>query len=300
MKLVRLYDPQYGPRLGMLSGERVYDITGIIGSGITSPVALLKHSGYELLTFLERRVTPYLDNAACYLYDELDVPARNGRRHLMRPLDPPEVWAAGVTYLQSRDAREFETQTKSIYDRVYEAERPEIFLKATPHRVVGPYDPVGLRSDSRWMVPEPELGLVLGVDGNIIGYIAGNDMSCRDIEGENPLYLPQAKIFKNCCSLGPILALDHPDFDPTSLTISCRISRQGAVIFDASTSTANLKRSFEELVQCLIRDNVILPGTVLLTGTCVVPPDEFSLEHGDLIEIAIDGLGVLRNRAECI
>ena len=144
-------------------------------------------------------------------------------------------------------------------------------------------------------MPEPELGLVIGNEGQIIGYVIGNDMSSRDIEGENPLYMPQAKVYKNCCAIGPVMKLNDNMFDPSNLTIHCRILREGKVVYDDKTSTSKLHRTFEELVEFLTRDNPIPFGTVLLTGTCLVPPDEFTLREGDQVEISIDGLGTLRN-----
>jgi len=194
------------------------------------------------------------------------------------------------------EARMAESKTSDIYDRVYAAPRPELFLKATAARVVGSGDTIGVRSDSSSMVPEPELGLVLGANLQIIGYISGNDMTARDIEGENPLYLPQAKIFNHSCALGPVLALSEAIPDPYNLNITCAIYRNGETVFSDKANTGQLNRKLDELVSYLGRNNTILPGTVLLTGTCIVPPDSFTLLPGDLVEIAIDHLGVLSNR----
>lgn len=220
------------------------------------------------------------------------------RNRILLPIVPPEVWGAGVTYLRSRVAREYETKAKGIYDLVYEAERPEIFFKATPSRCVGPGDTAYIRSDTRWAVPEPELGLVLGPKYEIVGYTIGNDLSARDIEGENPLYLPQAKIYYGCCALGPAIALPETIGDPKSLRIEMRILRNGSEIFRGSVSTSSLKRGLQELVDFLTRDNVVPPGTVLLTGTGIVPPDDFTLKSGDMVEIEVEKIGVLRNRIE--
>ncbi|MBO1511178.1 fumarylacetoacetate hydrolase family protein [Metabacillus bambusae] len=219
---------------------------------------------------------------------------------LTTPLDAPEVWASGVTYEKSRDARNYEaTEGKldatTFYDKVYDAERPEIFFKSTAARTVGPGQEVYLRSDSNWQIPEPELGLVINKDGKILGYIAGNDMSCRDIEGENPLYLPQAKVWKNSCSIGPAILLADAVDDPYELTITCRIFRNNEKVFDGMASVNQLKRKLDELVSYLVLDNEIFDGTVLLTGTCVVPPNEFTLTDGDTIEIEISGVGILIN-----
>jgi 2-dehydro-3-deoxy-D-arabinonate dehydratase len=221
---------------------------------------------------------------------------------LLAPIEAPEVWAAGVTYQRSREARNYEAtggklDASTFYDKVYDAERPELFLKSTAARTVGPNDQVNLRNDSQWQVPEPELGLVLSSEGAIVGYIIGNDMSCRDIEGENPLYLPQAKVWKRSCAIGPAIRLPETVEDPYALDIACRIYRDGEKLVDESASTGQLKRKLEELASYLHRDNVVFDGTVLLTGTCVVPPNQFTLEAGDVIEIEITGLGTLVNTA---
>ena len=219
---------------------------------------------------------------------------------LTTPIDAPEVWAAGVTYKKSREARNYEaTQGKldveTFYDKVYEAVRPEIFFKSTADRTVGPNDPVYLRSDSNWQIPEPELGLVIDKDGTVLGYTAGNDMSCRDIEGENPLYLPQAKVWRNSCSIGPSIVLKETVSDPYEFSIICRIYRDNEMVFNGEAKVNQLKRKLEELVHYLTLDNEIFDGTVLLTGTCVVPPNEFTLQENDVIEIEIPGIGILKN-----
>ncbi len=221
---------------------------------------------------------------------------------LLVPVEAPEVWAAGVTYQRSREARNYEAtegrlDAATFYDKVYTAERPELFLKSTQARTVGPAAEVCLRSDSQWQVPEPELGLVLDRDGSILGYTIGNDMSCRDIEGENPLYLPQAKVWRQSCSIGPAIRLADTVANPYDLELSCRIYRQGELAVNESASTGLLKRKLEELVTFLRRDNVLFDGTVLLTGTCIVPPNQFTLEPGDRIEITISQIGTLINTA---
>ncbi|MBS4178666.1 fumarylacetoacetate hydrolase family protein [Lederbergia citrea] len=218
---------------------------------------------------------------------------------LQLPVNAYEVWASGVTYLKSKKARNYESQgsedAESYYDKVYEAERPEIFLKSTDRRTIGPNDPLYLRSDSNWQIPEPELGLVIDKQGKIVGYTIGNDMSSRDIEGENPLYLPQAKIWKHSCSIGPAILLAETVEDPYNFEIICRIFRGEKKVFEESANTSQLKRKYEELVDFLIRDNEVFPGTILLTGTCIVPPNDFTLNEGDLVEIEIPGIGRLSN-----
>lgn len=220
---------------------------------------------------------------------------------LIVPVEAPEVWAAGVTYERSRDARNYEAtagklDAATFYDKVYVAERPELFMKSTAARTVGPEDEMCLRSDSNWQIPEPELGLVLMKDGTIAGFTIGNDLSCRDIEGENPLYLPQAKVWKRSCSIGPAIRLAETVANPYDLTITGRIFRSGQLIVEGTASTGQLKRSLDELVSYLIRDNEAYDGMVLLTGTCIVPPNEFTLQEGDVVEIEITGIGILRNR----
>jgi len=219
---------------------------------------------------------------------------------LTTPIDAPEVWAAGVTYEKSKEARNYEaTQGKldsqTFYDKVYDAKRPEIFFKSTAARTVGPNEPVYLRSDSNWQIPEPELGLVIDSDGTILGYIAGNDMSCRDIEGENPLYLPQAKIWKNSCAIGPAILLKDAVENPYDLTIICRIFRNNEKVFEGEAQVNQLKRKLDELVSYLVLDNDVFAGTVLLTGTCIVPPNDFTLADNDRIEIEIPEIGILNN-----
>ena len=213
---------------------------------------------------------------------------------LLAPLTNQEVWAAGVTYLRSRDARMEESKDGgTVYDRVYAADRPEIFFKATPHRVVGPGENVRIRSDSKWNVPEPEVALAINSHGTIFGYTVGNDMSSRDIEGENPLYLPQAKVYSACCALGPGLVVRPPL--PSTTTISLAISRGGSEVFSGSTALDQMKRTFPELAGWLFRDNAFPRGCYLLTGTGLVPPNEFTLASGDIIEITVAGLGKLTN-----
>ena len=219
--------------------------------------------------------------------------SRQGLR-LGRPLVPPEVWAAGVTYRKSREERERESETPDPYARVYRAERPEIFLKATPTRCVGPGEAVGVRGDSGWDVPEAELAFILH-GGAITGYTAGNDVSSRAIEGANPLYLPQAKIYHRCCSIGPCIVNAESVSDPHNLTIGCTILRGGKQVFAGEASTSQMVRTCEELAGFLTRHNPVPDGTVVLTGTGIVPHQEFSLQAGDVVRIEIEGIGVLEN-----
>jgi len=218
-----------------------------------------------------------------------------GESHLP-PLEGQEVWAAGVTYRRSREARMEESESEAdVYDRVYRAERPELFFKATPHRVVGHGGEVRIRSDSAWNVPEAELALAIGSRGQVFGYSIGNDMSSRSIEGENPLYLPQAKIYDGSCALGPCLLVTEEPL-PSSTEISIRVGRRGGIAFEGKTQLSEMKRRPSELAGFLFRDNSFPSGCYLLTGTGIVPESDFTLAPGDEIAITIEPIGTLVNR----
>ena len=216
---------------------------------------------------------------------------------ILAPVQNQEVWASGVTYYRSRSARIEESKDSGggdFYDRVYTAERPELFFKAVGSRVVGTGQPVRIRKDSKWNVPEPELVLVINREGKIVGLTVGNDMSSRDIEGENPLYLPQAKVYDGSCAIGPcITILEGPIEKSTAIVLE--IHRAGAMVFTGTTTLAELKRDTEELVSYLYREMTFAEGAMLFTGTGIVPGDEFTLDHGDTIRITIDGIGTLEN-----
>jgi 2-dehydro-3-deoxy-D-arabinonate dehydratase len=215
---------------------------------------------------------------------------------LCAPLERQEVWAAGVTYLRSRTARMEESDFgATAYDRVYAAERPELFFKSLPEKVVATGEPVGIRRDARWSVPEPELALVLNSRGSIVGYTIGNDMSARDIEGESLLYLPQAKIYEHSCALGPCIRLGASESAARAWTIRLAIRRQGQAVFTGQTSAGQIKRGFEELARFLFRAQTFPHGAVLLTGTGIVPPDAFTLQAQDLVQIEVSGIGRLEN-----
>jgi 2-dehydro-3-deoxy-D-arabinonate dehydratase len=218
---------------------------------------------------------------------------------VLAPVDHQEVWAAGVTYKRSKVAREEESVgAAQFYDKVYTAPRPEIFLKATPARVVAADEPVRIRKDSKWNVPEPELALVVAPSLKIVGYTIGNDMSSRDIEGENPLYLPQAKIYRGSCALGPVITLADDMPELSTVEIRLVIERQGKQAFAGSTTLAQMARSPESLVEWLGKELDFPDGVILLTGTGIVPPDSFSLTSGDTIRITIAGIGALTNQVE--
>jgi 2-dehydro-3-deoxy-D-arabinonate dehydratase len=215
---------------------------------------------------------------------------------LLPPVERQEVWAAGVTYLRSKTARMEESDfSATAYDKVYAAERPELFFKSLAEKVVGTGEPVGIRRDAKWNVPEPELALVMNSQGKIVGHTVGNDMSSRDIEGENLLYLPQAKVYDRSCALGPWIVLGTPEAAAREWRISIQIRRAGQTVFTGETSVGQIKRRFDELAGFLFRSQSFPHGAVMLTGTGIVPPDTFTLEEGDEIGIEITGIGLLRN-----
>lgn len=216
---------------------------------------------------------------------------------LQPPIEHQEVWAAGVTYYRSRSARIEESKDSgggSFYDRVYSAERPELFFKAQGHKVAGPNSPVRIRSDANWSVPEPELVLVINPHGVIVGYSIGNDVSSRDIEGANPLYLPQAKVYDRSCALGPGILIQREPM-PVHTQIALEIVREGSAVFAGSVALSEMKRDPQTLVEYLYRDQSFPYGCFLLTGTGIIPPDDFTLHSSDLIGITIDGIGTLSN-----
>ncbi|HXT40375.1 MAG TPA: fumarylacetoacetate hydrolase family protein [Candidatus Angelobacter sp.] len=215
---------------------------------------------------------------------------------LLPPVEKQEIWAAGVTYLRSKKARMEESDfSANAYDRVYEAARPELFFKSMPEKVVGPGEPVGIRKDAKWNVPEPELALVVNSGGKIAGLTIGNDMSSRDIEGENLLYLPQAKVYNRSCALGPWILVGVPEAEARGWKIELQIRRNGEPVFAGETSVGQIKRSFDELAAFLFRSQDFPHGAALLTGTGIVPPDTFTLRSGDTVRINISGIGTLEN-----
>ncbi len=292
MKLCRFWRPDRGVAIGLAVGEDVYDLSAADANRYGSFTRLI-HS--EDLAEELREVIPKAGSPCCS-WPELDRPTGPDMPHLLAPITSQEVWAAGVTYLRSRDARMEESpQGGSFYDKVYHAARPELFFKATAHRVSAPHEPVRIRRDSRWNVPEPELVLVINGRGGLSGFTIGNDMSSRDIEGENPLYLPQAKVYKGCCALGPAVVPAGAINDARTLTIRLQISRGSTIVFEGRTSIAQMKRGFGELIEYLFREQEFPDGVLLMTGTGLVPPDSFTLQSGDVVEITIPEIGTLSN-----
>jgi 2-dehydro-3-deoxy-D-arabinonate dehydratase len=297
---VRIVQFVVGPgdrRVGRLEGDQIVDLT----SGASAV-----RSSLDLVAWADREAAD-LTAAVAHLANSggatfpltafADAP-EGGARYLDRPIDPPEVWGCGVTYRKSAEFRDEETSGKQgMYDYVYSAPRPEIFFKATASRCVGPNGEIGIRSDSKFTAPEPELGLVIDSRGRILAYTVVNDVSAWDIERENALYLPQSKVFRACCALGPSLVTPDEVADPNALTVIGRIRRRGELIFDDRVETSRIKRPLDELIHYLLRDNPIPAGTVVCTGTGVIASAEHALQDGDLVEVEIPGLGALRNRA---
>lgn len=270
---------------GVLEGNWLHDMTEVDPKVFPDLNTAYDASGEDLPTMVDalRRA---MKTAPRIPYDEA----------LLRiPVQGMEIWAAGVTYTRSREARETETKSRGIYDRVYSAPRPELFVKDTGLRCVGPGEEVCVRSDASWSVPEPELTVVFDSEARVVGYTIGNDVSSRDIEGENPLYLPQAKVYRGSSSIGPVVVTADDIADPHDLRIGMRILRDASVAFEGEVNTSQMKRSIPELAGFLKRDNVLKTFTLLMTGTSIVPPDEFTLRDGDRVEIEVEGIGVLRN-----
>ena len=280
MKLCRFKNKTDAIRIGLVTdNSTVFDLTP---AGITQMSPLLESDdALAQLTALAK------SNLPSVALSEVTLCA---------PVERQEVWAAGVTYLRSKTARMEESDfSATAYDKVYSAERPELFFKALAEKVAGPGESVGIRRDARWSVPEPELALVLNSKGKIVGHVIGNDMSSRDIEGENLLYLPQAKIYEGSCALGPWIALGASESAAREWKIKIAIRRDGQSVFAGETSVAQIKRRFDELAGFLFRSQVFPHGAILLTGTGIVPPDAFTLREYDSIEIEISGIGLLQN-----
>lgn len=296
MKLLRYYDPAHGAQIGV-------EIDGVIHNiSAHYPMisAWLRSSTGRPLEAIAALSWLAQDSEVRFSLDVLENPPALDKPHYLPPVDEQDVWAAGVTYERSRAARQEEASDGGdIYARVYAAERPELFFKAHGSRVVGHLGEVGIRRDSAWNVPEPELALVLNPALEVVGYTIGNDMSSRDIEGANPLYLPQAKIYDSSCALGPAILLDAASTWP-EVSIRLDIERAGSLVFSDEVSTARIKRSIEELTGYLGRALSFPQGAVLLTGTGIVPPAEFTLAERDRVRITIDGVGTLINTVRIV
>lgn len=298
MHIVQFLDGASGsaPRVGRVDGDRVVDITNP-AAGLNTTLDLIAWADRERAS-LPAAVAALGGQGGSYSLAQLDRPPSSNAAYLEIPLFPPEVWGCGVTYRKSAEFRDEETdQKRGMYDQVYSAARPEIFFKATAPRCVGPRGPIGIRSDSSFTAPEPELAIVVGSRGDILAYTVADDVSAWDIERENPLYLPQSKIFEGCCALGPAVVTPDEVPDPYGLIVRARILREGQVIFEDSVETSRIKRRLDELVEYLRRDNPIPAGTVVLTGTGIIVSAEHALREGDLVEVEIPGLGRIQNPA---
>ena len=280
MNICRFKDKQNVVRIGLVANDS--ELLDLSPAGITRLQPLLESE--DLVAELKQINQGNLPRVAL-----VDV-------KLLAPVEQQEIWAAGVTYLRSKKARMEESDfSASAYDKVYDAKRPEIFFKSLAEKVVATGEPVGIRSDATWNVPEPELALVMNSRGKIVGYTIGNDMSSRDIEGENLLYLPQAKTYHRSCALGPWIALGTSEAAVRDWKISIEIRRNALSVFAGETSVGQIKRSFEELAEFLFRCQVFPHGAVLMTGTGIVPAETFTLQANDEIAIEISGIGVLKN-----
>src|SRR5438034_11523696 len=280
MKLCRFQNSEGQTRLGLMqNATTVLDLTA---AGIDRlATALEQHDPHRFLKKLSG------STFTAHLLSKVK---------LLAPLERQEVWAAGVTYQRSKKARMEESDfSATAYDKVYDAARPEIFFKSLPEKVVPPGGAIGIRKDARWSVPEPELALVLNSRGRVVGYTIGNDMSSRDIEGENLLYLPQAKVYHRSCAVGPWILVGASEEDARKWKIELQIRRNGQAVFEGETSAGQIKRSFDELAGYLFRSQVFLHGALLLTGTGIVPPDDFTLQRDDAVSINISGIGTLEN-----
>ena len=290
--LVRYFQPESGARLGLSIDSTVHDVS----HRYPSLAAWFQGSCGNVNGAIADLQAAAQDSQISFPASPLDNAPSPNSAHWLPPFDEQEVWAAGVTYLSSREARQEEAADGGdVYARVYLAERPEIFFKASRKNTVGPFDEVGIRRDSSWNVPEPELGLVVNPAMEMVGFTIGNDMSSRDIEGANPLYLPQAKVYTASCAVGPGILL-APSDQWLDTTIRLSISRADSEVFSGSISTDQIKRTVPELIDYLGRSNSYPAGAILLTGTGIVPPADFTLQPDDVVSISIDGIGTLENR----
>jgi len=298
MKLVQFYLPGEGSRVGVLDGDAIVDITEKNRGSALELIEAAYEAGEAFETFMERQWSK-AKKSSPLSYEALNVPPDRSKPHLLIPISPPEVWGAGVTYKRSAEFRDEDATRQigsrsSMYDYVYSSPRPELFFKATAPRCVGPNGYIGVRRDSKLTAVEPEIAYVVGKNQEILGYTISNDVSAWDIERENPLYLPQSKIFLGCCALGPML-VTASEIDPYNLNVTCRIFRDGRLAFEGSVHTSMIKRSFKELNEYLYRDNFVPAGTVVSTGTGIIVPNEYALRGGDRVEIEVDGIGTLSN-----
>ena len=312
MKLIQYHLPNLGKRVGIVTRENsVIDVTSEESRSVLDVLKLAHKERVSLGVLLAdiqekvsapppmrftafRETESVAEDESGLTLDKLNVTPSDNKPHLLIPIEPPEVWGCGVTYKRSADMRDDDTQ-QDIYTRVYHADRPEIFFKATPSRCVGPNGYIGIRSDSTLTATEPELAYVLGAEGEIVGYTLCNDVSAWDIERDNPLYLPQSKVFYGCCAIGPMFITPSEVDDPYDLEMKCTIIREDKEIFQGEVNTSQINWKFEQLTEFLMRDNPIPYGTVVSTGTGIIVPNDLPLAPKDIVKIEIQGFGTLSN-----
>lgn len=312
MKLIQFHLPNLGKRVGIVTRENeVIDVTSAESPGMLEVLQLTYQERVSLgvlLADIQEQVStpppmrfspmagaePASTEDDGLTFEKLDVAPDENVPHLLAPIDAPEVWGCGVTYKRSADMRD-DDSAQDIYSRVYHAARPEIFFKATPPRCVGPNGFIGIRCDSALTATEPELAYILGGDGDIVGYTLCNDVSAWDIERENPLYLPQSKVFYGCCALGPMFITPSEVDNPYDLDMHCTVIRDEVVIYAGEVNTSQINWKFEQLTEFLMRDNPVPLGTVVSTGTGIIVPNDLPLASGDIVRIKIDGFGTLSN-----
>lgn len=315
MKLIQFHLPNLGKRVGIVTRENeVIDVTSDESPGVLEILELAYKervtlgvlladiqeqvstpSPIRFTAFQEAESVSNKDNGLTL--ERLDVPPAENVPHLMLPIDAPEVWGCGVTYKRSADMRDGDSE-QDIYSRVYHADRPEIFFKATPPRCVGPNDFIGIRSDSTLTAAEPEIAYILGAEGEILGYTLCNDVSAWDIERDNPLYLTQSKVFLGCCALGPMFITTSEVDNPYNLEMKCTILRNEKEVYVGEVNTSQINWKFEQLTEFLIRDNPIPFGTVVSTGTGIIVPNDLPLAPDDIVQIEVEGFGTLSNRVK--
>jgi len=296
MKLVQFYEPGQESSVGLVQDDQVIDLTEIMPEVETTGdlMQIARIARLTLAELVDRVINDHEGQFSGFSYDALNVTPDVGMPHLTVPIFAPEVWGFGVTYKRSAEFRDTDAR-QTIYDQVYQSDRPESFFKATASRCSGPHAPICVRGDSKFTATEPELAYILGDEGKIVGYTLCNDVSAWDIERENPLYLNQSKIYQGCCALGPAFVTADEINDPYNIDIHCQILRNDEILFEGLANTSQLARSFDELNDYLYRDNLIPEGTVVSTGTGIIVPNGLGLEQDDVVVISSPGIGVLSN-----
>jgi len=300
MKIGQIYHPSTGVQMVEVKNDLIFLVEDKSHHLITvlDFIRYSTESGVKLEELVEEN---RCSNPLPLSWNEINNSANKNKYCLGLPIHSPEVWACGVTYKKSAEFRDNDTQTsKGIYDYVYSSNRPELFYKGNEKHCTGPNDYIGIRKDSSFTAVEPELAVVLDSKKNILGFMVSNDVSAWDIERENPLYLPQSKVFLGCCSIGPLILLASPGIDPYSFSIHCDIKRDGLKIFSGTTNLNQMKRSIDELIDWLFYANPVCDGAILLTGTGIIQTEDAALRQGDIVEITIPEIGTLKNSAKVV